>query len=106
MRVGGQVRDTGLDVHSAWQGLAEAYRTPDAGALLTVMVPVRDRAANLGEQAQRVGRALLEHAAEAGAFARRLDVCASRPRAWPTPRPAPPRSSKPPPTPRDAWAGR
>ena len=51
VRVGGQVRDTGLDVHSAWQGLAEAYRTPDAGALLTVMVPLRERAANLGEQA-------------------------------------------------------
>lgn len=61
---GGDVTDTGADVHAAWQGLSGVYEAPEAGELLTAMVPVRSGAASAGAKVTGVGAALVTYAEE------------------------------------------
>jgi hypothetical protein len=54
--------DTGLDVHTTWQGLAAFYRAPEAATLLTATAPVKTKTAHLGHDLTVIGQALLTYA--------------------------------------------
>jgi ppGpp synthetase/RelA/SpoT-type nucleotidyltranferase len=71
--VGRGVRDTGVDVHSTWQGLAAFYEAPEAARLFAATEPVRSRAGDLGDDVQSVAGTLSSYAAEVRPIALRLE---------------------------------
>ena len=73
VRLATAVKDTGADVHGAWQRLAPHYRAPEELLLLAAMVPVRDGADDLADDLAGFGRALVDYAAEVRLIQERLD---------------------------------
>ena len=59
---GKEFADTGLDVHTTWQGLAAFYHAPEAVTLLTATAPVKTKAAHFGHDLNVVGDALIAYA--------------------------------------------
>ena len=57
-----QFADTGLDVHTTWQGLAAFYRAPEAAGLLAATAPVKTKTAHVGHDLTVIGQALLTYA--------------------------------------------
>jgi hypothetical protein len=60
----GNVRDTGADVHSQFQGLSAYYRAPEAEQLFATTKPVKDKADAFADDLEKVSSALSEYAAE------------------------------------------
>ncbi|MEU4213438.1 hypothetical protein AB0F13_26230 [Streptomyces sp. NPDC026206] len=58
------IRTTGADTHSTFQGLSSCYAAPEAGQLLDSTLPVRDRADHFADGLEKVKSALSEYAAE------------------------------------------
>jgi hypothetical protein len=61
---GGDFANTGQAVDSTWQGLAAAYKAPEAEQLFAATGPVRTVSASVGEDVQAVGAALATYATE------------------------------------------
>jgi len=59
---GKEFSDTGLDVHTTWQGLAAFYSAPEAATLFAATVPVQTKAADVGTGVVGVGGALVTYA--------------------------------------------
>jgi hypothetical protein len=59
---GNEFADTGLDVHTSWQGLTAFYRAPEAATLFTATVPVKTTAADVGADLATIGGALVTYA--------------------------------------------
>ena len=72
--VGQDVRATGTEVHSTWQGLAGFYEAPEAAQLFAATEPVRSRAGDLGDDVASVAGTLSTYAAEVRPIAARLDT--------------------------------
>jgi ppGpp synthetase/RelA/SpoT-type nucleotidyltranferase len=72
--VGQDVRATGAEVHSTWQGLAGFYEAPEAAQLFAATEPVRSRAGDLGDDVASVAGTLSTYAAEVRPIAARLDA--------------------------------
>ena len=53
--------DTGLDVHTRWQGLAAFYHAPEAATLLTATAPVKTKAACIAYDLTVIGDALITY---------------------------------------------
>ncbi|OIK24214.1 hypothetical protein [Streptomyces malaysiense] len=60
----GQVRSTGSDVHTQFQGLSAYYKAPEADQLFASTKPVSDRADSFGTDLETVSSALSGYAAE------------------------------------------
>ncbi|GAA1041350.1 YwqJ-related putative deaminase [Streptomyces murinus] len=60
----GQVRSTGADVHTQFQGLSAYYKAPEADQLFASTKPVSDRADAFGTDLETVSSALSGYAAE------------------------------------------
>ncbi|MFY4723433.1 hypothetical protein [Streptomyces sp. LaBMicrA B280] len=60
----GQVRSTGSDVHTQFQGLSAYYKAPEADQLFASTKPVSDRADAFGTDLETVSSALSGYAAE------------------------------------------
>ncbi|WP_330345355.1 protein phosphatase [Streptomyces longwoodensis] len=60
----GNVRDTGKDVHSQFQGLSAFYRAPEAEQLFATTKPVQDRADDFATHLETVSGALSSYATE------------------------------------------
>jgi ppGpp synthetase/RelA/SpoT-type nucleotidyltranferase len=72
--VGQDLRTTGAEVHSTWQGLAAFYEAPEAAQLFAATEPVRSRAGELGDDVASVAGTLSTYAAEVRPIAARLDA--------------------------------
>jgi Contact-dependent growth inhibition CdiA C-terminal domain len=72
--VGAAVADTGMRVHTGWQGLAAVYHAPEAGQLLAATAPVQVMSASVGEDVQAVAGALSAYASEVRDIQARLDA--------------------------------
>lgn len=68
----GDVRSTGADTHSHFQGLSAFYTAPEAEQLFATTAPVRDRADGFGDELEKVASALDEYAAEVRPIVARL----------------------------------
>ncbi|MGJ5758893.1 hypothetical protein [Streptomyces galbus] len=60
----GNVRDTGSDVHSQFQGLSAFYQAPEAEQLFATTKPVKDRADEFATGLETVSSALSSYATE------------------------------------------
>ncbi|WP_326781219.1 hypothetical protein OG481_18920 [Streptomyces longwoodensis] len=60
----GNVRDTGSDVHSQFQGLSAFYKAPEAEQLFATTKPVQDRADDFATGLETVSGALSSYATE------------------------------------------
>ncbi|MEU7100934.1 hypothetical protein AB0A66_21765 [Streptomyces longwoodensis] len=60
----GNVRDTGSDVHSQFQGLSAFYKAPEAEQLFATTKPVQDRAEDFATGLETVSGALSSYATE------------------------------------------
>ncbi|MFD8839706.1 hypothetical protein [Streptomyces griseofuscus] len=60
----GQIRSTGADVHTQFQGLSAYYKAPEADQLFASTKPVSDRADTFGTDLETVSSALSGYAAE------------------------------------------
>ncbi|MFD3619109.1 hypothetical protein ACFWWT_28480 [Streptomyces sp. NPDC058676] len=60
----GNVRKTGQDVHSQFQGLSAYYTAPDAEQLFATTKPVKDRADTFADNLETVSSALSSYATE------------------------------------------
>lgn len=54
--------DSGLDVHTTWQGLATYYSAPEAATLFAATTPVKTKSADVGADIGSVGGALVAYA--------------------------------------------
>jgi hypothetical protein len=72
--VGQDLRTTGAEVHSTWQGLAAFYEAPEAAQLFAATEPVRSRAGELGDDVASVAGTLSVYGAEVRPIAARLDA--------------------------------
>ncbi|MFF6826015.1 hypothetical protein [Streptomyces longwoodensis] len=60
----GNIRDTGKDVHTQFQGLSAFYRAPEAEQLFATTKPVQDRAEDFATGLETVSGALSSYATE------------------------------------------
>ncbi|KOU77744.1 hypothetical protein ADK57_02405 [Streptomyces sp. MMG1533] len=60
----GEVRKTGGDIHSRFQGLSAYYTAPEAEQLFATTKPVKDRADTFGDDLETVSSALSSYATE------------------------------------------
>lgn len=59
--IGNEFADTGLDVHTTWQGLAAFYHAPEAGTLLAATAPVKTKTACIAYDLTAIGDALITY---------------------------------------------
>ncbi|MFJ4902666.1 hypothetical protein [Streptomyces sp. NPDC088727] len=67
------IRDTGKDVHTAFQALDPVYDAPEQGELLDSTIPVRDRADAFAEKLESVSGALAGFASTARPLVTRMN---------------------------------
>ncbi|MDF3290116.1 hypothetical protein [Streptomyces silvisoli] len=72
------IRGTGGDVHSKFQGLSSCYSAPEAEQLFATTVPVRDGAAHFATKLETVSRALSDFASTARPLVHELDQLRTR----------------------------
>jgi hypothetical protein len=58
------IAHVGASVDRSWQGMTAVYEAPEASTLLAASAPIRDRAAELGDDIEAVAQALRTYAAE------------------------------------------
>ncbi|MEU0837695.1 hypothetical protein ABZ339_41555, partial [Streptomyces sp. NPDC005969] len=71
--VAGQIRDTGSDVHTQFQGLSAYYIAPEAEKLFGSTKPVQDRADAFGDDLEKVSTALSDYATEVRPLVTKLE---------------------------------
>ncbi|MFE9764301.1 ADP-ribosyltransferase [Streptomyces sp. NPDC005808] len=71
--VAGNIRTTGSDVHSQFQGLAAYYTAPDAEQLFATTKPVADRADGFADDLEKVSSALSSYSTEVRPLVHKLE---------------------------------
>jgi len=71
--VAGNIRTTGKDVHSQFQGLSAYYTAPDAEQLFATTKPVADRADGFADDLEKVSTALSSYSTEVRPLVHKLE---------------------------------
>jgi hypothetical protein len=64
MKAARGIAHVGAAVDRSWQGMNDVYEAPEASTLFAASAPIRDRAAELGDDIEAVAQALKTYAAE------------------------------------------